>query len=273
MPDISLPSHILFFVGPIGITNSLLSAFVVTIVITIGSFLASRCMGIIPTRFQAAMEPLFEYVFSQVETAFGSKERAKKFFPLFMSLMLFIAIANQFSLVPLIASVLYEGKPLLRTATSDLSLTIALALFVVVFAHVIAFSISPIRHIGNFIKIGAFFKVRTLGGFANALLEFALGLLDIVSEIAKVVSLSCRLFGNIFAGEVMVAVIASLTIWTTFIVPIPFIFLSLFSGFVQAFVFTLLSIQFIAGTIRGHLDTADERASRRQKLALSSPKT
>lgn len=272
MPDIVLPSHVVFMLGPIGITNSLLSAFVITVVISIGAWLASRGMGIVPSRFQAAIEPLFEYLFSQIETAFGSKERARKFFPLFMSLMLFIAIANQFSLVPLVASVLHDGKPLLRTATSDLSLTIALALFVVALSHIIAFSISPIRHIGNFIKIGAFFKVRSIGGFANALLEFALGLLDIVSEIAKIVSLSCRLFGNIFAGEVMVAVIASLTIWTTFIVPIPFIFLSLFSGFVQAFVFTLLSIQFMAGTIRSHLDVAEERSTRKQKLVLSGPK-
>lgn len=272
MPDISLPSSVLFHIGPIAITNSLLSAFVIGAVMILFAWLARRRMGIVPTRIQSLLEVIFEYIFSQIEIAFGSKERAQKFFPLFMTMLLFITVANQFALIPLVASIMYGETPLLRTATSDLSLTIALALLVVIMAHVIALSISPIKHIGNFIKIGSFLKVRSFGDLGNAILEFALGLLDIVSEFAKILSLSCRLFGNIFAGEVMVAVIASLTIWTTFIVPIPFIFLSLFSGFVQAFVFTLLSIQFIAGTVRGHLDTLEERNVGTQKLADSAQK-
>ncbi|MDQ5919617.1 MAG: F-type H+-transporting ATPase subunit a [Patescibacteria group bacterium] len=76
-----------------------------------------------------------------------------------------------------------------------------------------------------------------------------MGLLDIIGELAKILSLSARLFGNIFAGDVMILVIVSLSTYTQFFVPLPFLALSIFSGFVQAFVFSLLSIQFLSGTI------------------------
>lgn len=268
--DVALPSHVLIMLGPVPITNSVLSAFVITLTLGAFSFFVSRRFAAVPTRFQVVAEALFDYLLTQIENAFGSKERARKFFPLLMTLMIFIAVANQFSLVPLVASFTYGGKPLLRTTTSDLSQTATLALVIVILSHVIALSISPLRHIGNFIKVAPFFKVRSLGDLGNALLGFALGLLDIVGEIAKVLSLSCRLFGNIFAGEIMVVVIASLAFWTQFLLPIPFMFLSLFSGFVQAFVFTLLSMQFLAGTVRGHLDTLDERQASRSKLAAQT---
>jgi F-type H+-transporting ATPase subunit a len=83
--------------------------------------------------------------------------------------------------------------------------------------------------------------------------------------MAKVISVSCRLFGNLFAGDVMVAVIISLSKFTEFIVPIPFLFLGIFSGFVQAFVFTLLSLQFVSSTY----NTA--YANREERLAKSAP--
>ena len=84
-----------------------------------------------------------------------------------------------------------------------------------------------------------------------AFLEFFLGLLDIIGEVAKLASLSTRLFGNMFAGSIIVLIIGGLASFTQFIVPMPFIVLGILSGFVQAFVFVMLSIIFISSTLQG----------------------
>ncbi len=249
MTDIRLPADILFSLGPIGITNGHLAAFSITLFFLLIGLISHRRFRLVPKRVQSGIELLVEFMLEQVEGAFGDKKTARKFFPLLMTSLLFILIANQFSLIPLVGNLVTGDTHILRSPTSDLAMTLALSLFVVGLANVLAFSIAPLHHIGSFIKIAPIFKARSFGQFAQAMLDFFLGLLDIISEIAKVVSLGGRLFGNIFAGEVMVAVIAGLSIYTQFLAPIPFIFLSIFSGLIQAFVFVLLSTQFIAGSI------------------------
>ena len=92
--------------------------------------------------------------------------------------------------------------------------------------------------------------MKSFADLPNVLLQLFLGVLNIIGELAKVISLSARLFGNIFAGEVMVGVIAGLSFYTMFFVPIPFIFLSIFSGIVQAFVFSYLSLSFMSDIIK-----------------------
>lgn len=249
MTDIRLPADILFSLGPVGITNGHLAAFAITLGFLLVGLISFRRFRLVPGRIQSGIEMLTEFMLEQVENAFGDKETAHKFFPLLMTSLLFILIANQFSLIPLVGNIVAGDTHVLRSPTSDLAMTIALSLFVVVLANVLAFSIAPLHHIGSFIKIAPIFKARSFGQFAQALLDFLLGLLDIISEFAKIISLGGRLFGNIFAGEVMVAVIAGLSVYTQFLAPIPFLFLSIFSGLVQAFVFVLLATQFIAGSI------------------------
>ena len=123
----------------------------------------------------------------------------------------------------------------------------ALAIIVFMVTQIVAFTISPLHYFGSFIKVGEIFKARSVSAFFKALLDVFLGLLDIVGELAKVISLSARLFGNVFAGEVMVAVIAGLSDYTQFIVPMPFYVLSAFSGLIQAMVFAILALSFISG--------------------------
>lgn len=235
--------------GDFPITNSVLAAFLITLIIISLVVFIKKGASLVPTRLQLGMEIITSFFLDSLRTAFGSEQRARKYLPLFLSIFIFLVIANQFSVIPLVTSIIASGGNLLRVPTSDWSQTITLALIVVVGAHLIALSISPLRHIGNFIKIKSFFKVRSFSDFGNAFLEFFLGLMDIISEFAKVISISARLFGNIFAGEIMVAIIASIAVFTQFIVPVPFMILSIFSGFVQAFVFTLLSLQFMTATI------------------------
>lgn len=251
MTDIRLPADILFSFGPVGVTNGHLAAFSITLAFFIVGLISYKRFRLVPKRLQSGIEMLLEFMLVQVETAFGDKKTAHRFFPLLMTSLLFILIANQFSLIPLVGNIVVGDTHLFRPPTSDLAMTLVLSLFIVLLSNVLALSIAPLHHIGRFIHVAPLFKARTGGEFAQALLDFFLGLLDIVSEFAKIVSLSGRLFGNIFAGEVMVAVIAGLSIYTHFIVPIPFLALAILAGLVQAFVFVLLSTQFISSSISG----------------------
>ncbi len=270
MLDISVPAHVVFSLGPIPVTNAVVAAFVSSAFLIVFAVVIRLTMRVIPTRAQALVEFVFEYIDEQVTQAFGSKQRGRKFFPLIMTLLLFIAIANQLSVFPILFQILVQGKPLLRLSTSDLSQTLTLGLVVVGLSHVLALAMSPLRHIGNYIRIAPLLKVRSFGDLGNALIELFLGLMDIIGELAKIVSMSCRLFGNLFAGDVMVAVIVSLSTFTQFIVPIPFLLLGLFSGFVQAFVFTLLSIQFLAGPVNTAAMNREERLAKREGQPVPS---
>lgn len=248
MADITLPARVLFSIGPLPITDGFLGAVLVTITLFAFTYMAARKFSIIPTRIQVAFEMVTEYIMEQLETAFGSKKQAEDFYPFFMTMLLFIVVANQFMLVPFVFEITAGGADLFRQPTSDLAQPLALSLLIAVISNLMALRISPIRHLSNFIAIGPFLKARSIGDFLNACVGFFIGLLNIVGEFAKVVSLAARLFGNVFAGNVMVAVITGLA---SFIAPMPFILLSVFSGFVQAFVFMLLSIQFVSLAIQG----------------------
>ncbi len=265
MLEISVPAPVVFHLGFIPVTNAVVAAFVSTAFLCLMALLLRSKMSLIPGRGQALLEMIFEFFDGQIEQAFGSKERGRKFFPLIMTILLFIAMANQLSVFPILFQIVFEEKPLLRLATSDLSQTLTLGLLVVGLSHLLALSMSPLRHIGNYIRIKPLIKARSFQEVGNGFIELFLGLMDIIGEVAKIISVSCRLFGNLFAGDVMVAVIVSLSKFTEFIVPIPFLFLGIFSGFVQAFVFTLLSLQFVSSTY----NTA--YANREERLAKSAP--
>jgi len=251
MINTSLPATPIFHLGPIPLTDAFLGAFIVMILLVVVFWKVGKKFGVIPTRFQVVFEMLTEYVFEQLENAFGNKKKAQDFFPFFMTLLLFILVANQLTLVPFLFQITYGGQALLRQPTSDFALPITFALMIFLISNAMAFKISPIKHLSNFIAIGPLLKARSVMDIFNAIIGFGIGFLNIIGEFAKVVSLASRLFGNVFAGNIMIAVIMALSAYSQFLAPLPFIFLSTFSGLVQAFVFMLLSIQFIALAIDG----------------------
>ena len=257
--DITIPARVIFNIGPLAITDGLLGSILASIFLVVFSAVAASRFSLIPTKVQVAFEMVTDYVMDLLVNAFHSEERARRFFPFFITMLLFLTVANQLVLVPFIFEITQQGVDgqavdLFRQPTSDLALPLAYALMVVFIANVMAFKISPIRYIGGFIAIGPILKARSIGDLFNGFVGFFVGILNIIGEFAKIISLSARLFGNIFAGGVMIAVIASLSVYTQYLVPLPFIVLSTFSGFVQAFVFMLLSIQFIALSIEGVMD-------------------
>ncbi len=249
MEGMALQSATILNLGGWGVTNSILSALTVTVLIVVLIFSLRGGFKLIPGRMQQVFELITLQFMGYLKVAYGSEQLARRYLPFYLSLFLFILLANQFTVIPLVGSLIHDGQNLFRTATSDWSGTIALALICLSAAHVMAFSISPLKHLGNYIKLDKFWKARSFSDFGGALLDNVIALLDVIGEVAKLVSLSARLFGNIFAGEVMIAVISAIAFFTSYIFPLPFLALSIFSGVVQAFVFTLLSLNFMSGTI------------------------
>jgi hypothetical protein len=135
--------------------------------------------------------------------------------------------------------------PLLRPANTDLNLTLAMATVAVISSHVFGFiSVGVFTHLNKFIQIGTLIKSIRKGPIAifTALVEMIVGLIEIASEVSKIFSLSLRLFGNIFAGEVLISVIGSIAI---LMVPAPFMFLELLVGLIQAAVFSILTLVYM----------------------------
>ena len=253
IPPISVKPDVLFNFMGVSITNSMLGMIVVDILIILLIVAVRKNASIVPSKLQTLFELPFTWFENNVASAFPNKKQSKKLFPLFFSLFVVFLFANQLSVIPFIMDLTanFDGTSasLLKVPTSDINLPIAMALLVIILINAMALIKHPIKHIGSFINVGPLLKARSVGEFGNGLLEFFLGLLDIVSEIAKVVSLSARLFGNVFAGELMIVIITYIASFTNFIIPIPFIVLSVFSGLVQAMVFPLLTIQYMAGSL------------------------
>lgn len=249
MLEIQLPARDVLTIFGNPVTDAQIGALIVGAIVLIVGGVSARRFSVIPSRMQVIMEYLYDMVERSLEGAFGTQKEARRYTPLFLTTLLVIAIANQLVLLPVVFELLYEGTPLVRQPTSDLSGTVALALVMVVGANILALMASPRGHLSSFFPIGTVLKARSFGDFFQACIGMFIGGMNIIGECAKVISLSCRLFGNIFAGNVMVAVIMSLAAFTAYLVPIPFMILGVFSGAVQAYVFMTLTIQFMAGSV------------------------
>ena len=231
MPHISLAAEKLWEFSGLPITNALLTTWLVMGILIILAFLVTSKLRMVPSHWQSIAELLVGGLYDFFASVTG--KHIKQFFPLLASLFLFIIVANWVGLLPGVGTVgFFHGEefvPLFRGATADLNTTLALAL-VAVFA---------IQYFG-FKTVGGHYSSRFLN-FSSPI-YFVLGLLEIISELSKVISFAFRLFGNIFAGEVLLAVMAFLM---PFIVPLPFLMLELFVGFIQALVFSMLTAVFL----------------------------
>lgn len=251
IPPIKLAPDVIFTVGPFDVTNAHLGTFLVSLLVIILALYIRKGAGVKPTKPQVAFEMIREYMMDKAVLAFGDEKSAAKFFPLVFTIFLFLLVANQFSLLPFVESFTAgpDEVPLFRNPASHYSLPIIYTILVLIIAHIAALLIHPLRHIGNFIKLDELFKIKKLSDIPMALLNIFLGLLDIIGELAKLTSLSTRLFGNMFAGGVVILIISSISQYTQFLAPIPFIVLGIIAGVVQAFVFAMLSIIYVSGTV------------------------
>lgn len=249
---IQLATEPAFEIGNFVVTNAMTATVVTTLIVIVLAIMIRWKAGVVPSRMQMAFEELFMMFFTQLEDSVGEK-KARLIAPLVVTLFIFVLVANLFILIPFVGSLVTEHGHFFRTPTTDYSLTIALAIITMGAAHLIAFFASPLQHIGNYIRVKPLFQVLTgkkpVSELFNAGIEIFLGVLEILGDFIKVISLGTRLFGNLLAGEVVIIVISGLMFATQFVVPIPFIVLASFAGLIQAFVFTLLSTIFISNNL------------------------
>lgn len=270
--NISIAPDVLGTIAGLPITSSFLSSIFVTLILFVFVFYVRAKLAIVPGNAQIVAESIVGFFYKQLVEAYKSEERAKRYLPLIVGLFMFILLSNQFTLIPLVQSVVLDDVNVFRAPTSHFSLTVALALITFFVSNIIAIGMSPLKWVTNFVKIGELLKVRSFGDLMQALLDIFLGVLDIIGELAKVISLSARLFGNIFAGEVMVVVIAGLSTYTRFLVPAPFYALGLLSGLIQALVFAVLSLSFISG-MHTTIEAAKDDAEKEKAKKIGKPVT
>ena len=238
---ISLAAERIFTIFGMPITNTLLMSWIAMVVLLLVSFFATRKLKLIPKGIQNFVEAIIELILDFITQITDNRKQAEKFFPLVTTIFVFILLSNWLGLVPGVGTIGFfevahaeNGHevfiPLFRSANSDLNMTLALAII-----SVVATQLFGIMTIGFFKHLGKYIS------FKNPALTFA-GILEAIAEAVKVLSFSFRLFGNIFAGEVLLVVVGVLI---PFIAPLPFMFLELFVGFIQALIFAMLTLVFL----------------------------
>lgn len=252
-------------VGGFTITNSLLISWVVVIIIVSISVVVRTRLKEVPKGLQNLVEMIVEGALSLCDTVTGDRQKSLKFFPYVFTIFLFILLNNWLGLLPGVGTIgFYEAEeghtvfiPFLRGGTADLNTTLALALMTVVGSHMVGvFMAGAWPHLNKFINIKAFLAIpRKIRKDPTIILvnpiKAFVGIVEIIGEVAKIASLSFRLFGNIFAGEVL---LASMMAIFAFILPIPFMFLEIIVGVIQALIFAILSLVYmnIASTAEEH---------------------
>ncbi len=239
---ISLRAEPILRIGGFELTNTLLLTFIVVLFFLIFGFLFRKKIKVFPGKFQMILESLFEEMLTLMESVLGGREVAEKYLPLVASIFFFVVTSNWLGLFPGLSAVGIKemGKPIIpffRSPASDLNFTLALALVSVVATNVIA-----VRSLG--IKL----HFKKYLNFSSPI-KFFVGILEFVSEFAKIISFSFRLFGNVFAGEVLLIIVGALV---PYFVPMPFMAMELFVGFIQAFIFAMLTLVFIAVATAEH---------------------
>lgn len=235
MQEISIKAEEILRIGSFPVTNALLMTVFVSCLLIIFSLIIKSRMKIVPGKGQAVMEMAFEWFLGLMETTLGSKKDAERYFPLVATIFIFIMTSNLMGIFPGVGSFLIEHEghnvPLLRSPAADLNFTMAFAVISVIMANVVGmFAVGFFPHVSKFIN------------FSNPI-KFFIGILELVSEFAKIISLSFRLFGNVFAGEVLLTIVFFLA---PYFIPLPFLFLEIFVGLIQAFLFAMLTLVSIA---------------------------
>lgn len=240
--EISFAAEEIGYIGPLPITNTFLTTLVVSSVLILFAYFLKNRLSLRPASVQNATEFAVEGLYLLTSQIAG--KRASFIFPWFATFFLFIITANWLGLLPGFGTIgFFQGEhrfiPLLRPVNSDLNVTLALALISLTVTHFFSLKILGVKE-----YLSRFFSFQPINLFV--------GVLEFFLEFVKIVSLSFRLFGNIFAGETLLVAVSKLAPVTAFLVPLPFMVLEVVVGFVQALVFSMLTMVFMVILTTSH---------------------
>lgn len=243
MLQIGLQQEYVLRIGQLLISNALFTACIVSVLIIIVAIVVRRSLTDRAEKKRTAQK-LAEFVLAPiwkfVRDVLENEKAATAVFPYIATFFIFIVVANFVEILPFFLGSLgishgSEGLiPLFRSPSTDLNTTVALALISVGITQLFA-----IRHLGFMKYLAKFINLRSP-------LKAFIGLFEAVGEISKVLSFSFRLFGNMFAGSVLLIVVGFLV---PYVIPLPFLFLELFVGLVQALIFSVLTLMFIKAAL------------------------
>jgi F-type H+-transporting ATPase subunit a len=257
---ISLAAEHLALFG-LHITNAILTTWIVSLIIIIGALILRKKLSQVPGKFQNSIEMIYLYFLDSATSIIGKREIAIQIFPFVATLFFFITLSNWSGLIPgnhsfgFVHGVDANGHAeiisFLRPPSTDLNLVVVMALFAVGYVQYIG-----IKFLGVKNYLGKFFNF-------SSPIHFFVGILELIAEFTRIISYSFRLFGNIFAGKVLVTVIFFLTLslvqYFPFI-PLPFYMLEMFVGAIQAFVFCFLVIVLTAVAVTSHSNHGEHEA-------------
>jgi F-type H+-transporting ATPase subunit a len=243
--------------GSFTITNSLLNSWLVILIVVIFGLSLRKKIKLIPSGLQNGFEMIIEAFLNIFDGVTNSRAKSIKFAPLVLSFFFFVLLNNWLGTFPGVGSigkVVQESHeqifiPYFRGGTADLNTTLALAIIGVVASHIFGvMALGMWNHFNKFINLKAFLeipkKIRKDPSIiiVNPIKAFV-GIIEVIGEVAKVASLSFRLFGNIFAGEVLLASMSAIMAWG---MPIPFMFLEIIVGLIQALIFAILILIYLS---------------------------
>jgi len=267
--EVTIYAEPIFHVGNFAITNSLLTTWLAVLIIAIFSLAIRLNLKKVPGKLQNIFEVILEGALSLTDQVTNDRKITNKIFPIVFSLFAFILINNWIGLLPFVSAVGFtavEGGhsvfvPLFRAGTADINTTLALSLMIV-----LASNLFGILTIGVWKLFNKYVNLKALGEIVTKIKEdksvlivapisVFVGLLELIGEMAKIASLSFRLFGNVFAGEVLLASMSAIFLY---ILPGPFLFLEVFIGLIQALIFSLLGAVYFTIAAQDHSEHSEE---------------
>jgi F-type H+-transporting ATPase subunit a len=242
-PVISIKAEEIFHIGNIPVTNSMLLGSVTMFLMVLLAVFIKRGIKQIPGKVQSIFELLIEQALTMMDSVLGEREKSMRYLPLVGSIFLFVLVSNWLGLFPFSHILVGGHAPLFRAPTADLNFTIALAVIAVLAVNLLGVgAIGLKKHAGKFFNFGKPFPIPLF-----------VGMLELISEFVKIISFSFRLFGNIFAGEVLLTIVAFIVpFWAALVVPVPFLFLEVFVGLIQAVIFSMLTLVFLGMATVAH---------------------
>ena len=255
---ISLAAEPVFHIGSFAVTNAMLLGWIGTLVTLVVCFyVVSKIRRGQYNRFVGLFQWMFEGMLAQVYDVIPDKKLARKITPLAMTIFIFVLINYWLSVLPGIGPITWNGVPLFRGLTADLNFTFGLAIITIVAVQMYA-----IKKLGVFGNAGRYFRnplKDPIGAFE--------GVLELIGEFSRGVALGLRLFGNAFAGEVLLIAIAALTGYLAGLTLPIFMAFELFIGFIQAYVFFVLTLIFTALAQETHGNHDDHSTHNAANLA------